>query len=281
MKQWGSQDHERWVVVRFLCVCPFVDPPTVGLDRIREVINQAHLSIYDLRPVLLALGKSRFDGSVAFLLELVPSAQNWKAIEHEWLSALVALDTDSARRALLGLVDPDLPGLPSTLDWFSADRVAARIVEIADAAPDVESRLRELSVASLDDSRRQILAKVLRLQHTVEALVSALNLIDDNRRPMVPSGVTKSLEDAFIQDQAHPTFAGAVVRRPAASNPVREALYRMVFNDPVRRRSAYALLGQIEEWRLEYGRPLGEPRHPGIALGLPWPPPEPDILLAP
>lgn len=281
MKQWGSQYHERWVVVRFLCVCPFVDPPAVGLDRIREVIYQAHLSIYDLRPVLLALGKSRFDGSLAFLLELVPSAQNWQAIEHEWLSALVALDTDSARRALLGLVDPDLPGLPFTLDWFSVDRVTPRIAEIANAVPDVESRLRELSLASLDDSRRQVLAKVLRLQHTVEALVSALNLIDDNRRPMVPSGVTESLEEALIQDQAHPIFAGAIVRRPAASNPVREALYGMVFNDPERRRSAYALLGQIEEWRLEYGRPLGEPRHPGIALGLPWPPPEPDIVLAP
>ena len=31
------------------------------------------------------------------------------------------------------------------------------------------------------------------------------------------------------------------------------------------------LLGQIEEWRLEHGRPTDEPRHPDLASGQPWP----------
>jgi hypothetical protein len=42
-----------------------------------------------------------------------------------------------------------------------------------------------------------------------------------------------------------------------------------------RARSAYGLLGQIEEWRLEYGRPASEPRHPAYESGMPWPPPPP------
>ncbi len=32
-----------------------------------------------------------------------------------------------------------------------------------------------------------------------------------------------------------------------------------------------------EEWRLEYGRPSGEPRHPSLESGETWPPPEPVI----
>jgi hypothetical protein len=49
----------------------------------------------------------------------------------------------------------------------------------------------------------------------------------------------------------------------------------MVTEDPERRMSAFKLLGQIEEWRLEQGRPTGEPRHPDFASRLPWPPAEP------
>jgi hypothetical protein len=49
----------------------------------------------------------------------------------------------------------------------------------------------------------------------------------------------------------------------------------MVADDPKRSKSAFTLLGQIEEWRLEHGRPAGEPRHPDLASGNSWPPKEP------
>ena len=75
--------------------------------------------------------------------------------------------------------------------------------------------------------------------------------------------------------RAHPTYANALTRRAAASNPLRAKLFFMVVADDLRKHSAYSLLGQIEEWRLEYGRPIDEPRHPDFGSGLPWPPPEP------
>jgi len=48
-------------------------------------------------------------------------------------------------------------------------------------------------------------------------------------------------------------------------------LLEMAQSDPVRKRSAFALLGQIEVWRLEHGRPMDEPRHPAIESGIHWP----------
>ena len=53
---------------------------------------------------------------------------------------------------------------------------------------------------------------------------------------------------------------------------LRTRLFSMVTDDPKRRKCAFSLLGQIEEWRLEHGRPAGEPRHPDVASGEPWPP---------
>jgi hypothetical protein len=53
-------------------------------------------------------------------------------------------------------------------------------------------------------------------------------------------------------------------------------LFKMATDDAKRRKSAFALLGQIEEWRLERGRPTDEPRHPDFQSGAPWPPAAPD-----
>jgi hypothetical protein len=60
------------------------------------------------------------------------------------------------------------------------------------------------------------------------------------------------------------------------SNELRRRLFEMAGHDEKRRKAAFSLLGQIEEWRLEHGRPTGEPRHPDFASGEPWPPKEPD-----
>jgi hypothetical protein len=60
-----------------------------------------------------------------------------------------------------------------------------------------------------------------------------------------------------------------------ASNDIRARLFHMSVHDPRRRRAAFAVLGHIEEWRLEHGRPTAEPRHPALGSPDPWPPVEP------
>lgn len=274
MKQWGLQEYERWTVVRFLCVCPFVDRPAEGLQKIREVIAEARLHLYDLRELLPALGHSRDDGALALMREFVPREQEWRALETEWLDALADLDTDGARRTMLGAVDPDLPALPFLLDWNAQHRLAVSIAHLAAEDRDVDERLRHLSLLSLDEPRRHMLAKVLSVRATPEAMLAQLNLLDDAGRPPIPSGVEHSLEHAFIQKQADAAYPNAFARKASAANPVRTRLFAMVNEDEKRKRSAYSLLGQIEEWRLEYGRPFDEPRHPMLESGLRWPPPE-------
>jgi len=53
---------------------------------------------------------------------------------------------------------------------------------------------------------------------------------------------------------------------------VRAKLFQMVLSDPTRRNAAFSILGQVEVWRIEHGRPDSEPRHPMIESGEPWPP---------
>jgi len=56
-----------------------------------------------------------------------------------------------------------------------------------------------------------------------------------------------------------------ILQHAHPSNELRARLFRMVAEDAKQRKAAFALLGQIEEWRLDHGRPTGEPRHPDFS----------------
>lgn len=108
---------------------------------------------------------------------------------------------------------------------------------------------------------------------TPEALSAALNLIDDSKgQGAIPRGVWDALEGPFVEHRPYGDSAGAYTEHARASNHLRLALFKMATGDEKRRKSALAILAQIEEWRRERGRPAGEPRHPDIQSGTLWPP---------
>ena len=111
----------------------------------------------------------------------------------------------------------------------------------------------------------------------IELILNAanLNLIDDAKPSPVPQGIWDQLKSAFVERRPYGHDPNVFTEHARASNELRLRLFRMAIEDEKRRKSAFMLLGQIEEWRLEYGRPPGEPRHPNIASGQLWPPKEP------
>jgi hypothetical protein len=88
---------------------------------------------------------------------------------------------------------------------------------------------------------------------------------------MSPYGLNHSLEDLFLERRSY-NSSGAFVLVPRNADQVRAKLFQMVLKNPSRRKAAFAILGQVEIWRIEHGRPQGEPRHPMIASNEPWPP---------
>ena len=83
------------------------------------------------------------------------------------------------------------------------------------------------------------------------------------------------LEGAFVERRPYEQNSNVFTEHARASNEMRVRLFRMVLEDRKRRKSAFMLLGQIEEWRLEHGRPTDEPRHPDFASEQSWPSKEP------
>ena len=151
------------------------------------------------------------------------------------------------------------------------DVLATRIGELARRDAAIQRRLLQLCEAELPPAKRLLLSKFCRLG-TQEAVSAGLNLINDNVNPSIPHEIWLQLEAAFVERRHHGTSENTYTLTPRSSNAIRAKLLEMATKDERRKNSAFTLLGQIEEWRIEYGRPTGEPRHPAYDSGQLWPP---------
>ena len=274
IEKW-MQDSDRYLLRRFLALCPFVDIPVAGIAKMREVLGKRWLRAYELRELITALGESRSNTAVDLLFELASDVQTFEQCEDNFINAFAALDTLRARELLMGFADPDLRGVALTRRPHREDVLVARLTELAQRRPEATARLRELCERDLPELNRHVLSKVMDLFGTPEALAANLNLIDDAKPSPVPQGIWDQLESAFVERRPYGQSPNVFTQHARASNELRVRLFKMAIEDRKRRKSAFKLLGQIEQWRLEHGRPTGEPRHPDLASGQSWPPKEP------
>ncbi len=275
-RSYDSQNDR--LLTRCLCLLPFVNDPSVGIEKIRQVLSEKQLPFYELREVVAALGYSRSQDAVPLLRDLVGADGNDTArITEEWVKAVANLDGMESRRILLSLIDPDIGGIGIEVDaeTASSDHLASHIAGLTRADPQIKQRVLQLSSLRLSSNRRALISKVLARLGTGDAILASLNLIDDAATPPVPFYLRESLETFFLDRKPYGETGSAYTVAPRSSietNEIKMRLFEMVLNDGNRRRSASALLGQIEVWRLEYGRPDNESRHPAFDSGEDWPP---------
>lgn len=267
-----AQNSDRYLLCRILSVCPFVDDPAAGIAKMRDVLGARQLRGHELCEVVTALGESRSDAAVDLLYELTSDALTFERCENNFINAFAALDSPSARELLLGFVNPDTHGIALTRRPVREDVLVTRLAEMAQRRCEVAALLRELCERDLPEINRQVLSKVMSCLGTLDAFAANLNLIDDGKLSPVPQGIWDQLESAFVERRPYYQSVNVFTQHARASNELRIALFRMAIGDENRWKSACMLLGQIEEWRLEHGRPTGEPRHPDLASGQFWPP---------
>jgi len=267
--------QSRFLLQRCLCLLPFFDPPSAGIVRIKEIITATQIPVYDLREILNALGNSRCDEALDLLLELSSKYENnLNHIRGEWIDAIAAVDTNRSRKVLMSFVDPEIEGFKEKnwhFDYHESDGLSSHIANIACNDPTVKDRLFLLCTKQLSPRSRMLLANTISKLGTSESIRAGLNLIDDRKSPSIPYQLLRGLEDIFLGKRPYGSAGNTYTIESTSANEIRSLLYEMAIGDGTRKRSACVLLGQIESWRLEYGRPDSEPRHPDFDSGKPWP----------
>ena len=256
------QDSDKHLVHRTLALCPFVDDPAAGIAKVSEALRTRRIRGYELRELVTPLGESRSDAALDLLHELASDSPTFNRCEESLVNAFAALGTRRARELLLGFVDPDIGGSSLTSRPRFEDVLVARLGELAQRSPATAARLRQLCERDLPELNRHLLSRVMEWIGTPETTAASLNLIDDANPVPIPEGTWHQLESAFVERRSYGHHPHVFIRRARTSNELRARLFRLALHDPKRRESASMILGKIEEWRLEHGRPAGEPRHP-------------------
>lgn len=271
IRDYPYESQMDWLLDQILCLLPFVDPPSAGINKVRQLIPEFRLRDYELCNVVTSLGHSRCREAVDFLKELTPSAARCERLGEAWANAIAALECAESKRLLLGFVDPDAPGAGAELQFAQEDALASAILKLTRRDIAAEQRLFQLCSQPLSPYRRNLLANVVGRLHSPEALLASLNLIDDDAAPAIPREIWELIEGAFVERRPYEGNPHAFTRAPRAFESIRTCLFEMAMSDKRRNKAAADVLAQIELWRLEYGRPLTEPRHPDVGSGVPWP----------
>jgi hypothetical protein len=274
----GIHNGNAGLLSHLLCVLAFVEPSAGGFARIRELLTEFRLALH--RNLLMALGQSACDEGLSLLRDFAqPNSDAFQQSAKDWIEAVAACPLPRARLLLLSFIDPEVSdGFGSvTVPDYAANLLAARISDIAQANAEVGERILQLCTQPLSPQQRLILAKIVARLDAPQALLAGLDLIDDGSSQPIPYDLWRAIEEIFLERRPHEEVAQSYTLVPRSAIGIRKRLLEMAEKSDSRRaRSAYDLLGQIEEWRLEYGRPSSEPRHPAYESGKPWPPLPPD-----
>ena len=171
----------------------------------------------------------------------------------------------------MACIDPRIDPIVAGLSRFHQE-VAEQLARMAQSDPAALAQIREVCTLDLEPGQREILSHAVALLGDEDTVIAGLNLIRDDAAQTAPYHLVQAIEGVVLDREAYAGMPGAYSLVPHGGSAVRSRLFAMVTEDPTRRRAAFSLLGQIEEWRLEHGRPLDEPRHPDIDSDLPWPP---------
>jgi hypothetical protein len=195
-----------------------------------------------------------------------------ETLGESWIQAIGALECARSSEILLSFVNPSakLFNREFTPDHRHGDLLARFLAERATKDKTLKNKLVELATGELPPMKRMLLAKAFGQFAGEDDRALGLCILRDDGSG-VPYEFFRSMEDAFLERRPYGPGSSAVTIVPRGSNELRKRLFEMAQNDPVRKHSASALLGQIEVWRLEYGRPDDEPRHPAIGSNMPWP----------
>jgi hypothetical protein len=270
----GNSDQHRWLLGRCLSLLPFAEPPAEGIAKIREILSQIRFFYpYDSEGIVAALGASRCADAMDLLLELAkPDGSGVAAIGDEWITAVAQLGGNRSNEVLLSFVDPNQKLFTKEFvpDYKNGNVLARLMANRAEQDGEFKAELFRLANGELPPTKRVLLAKTFSRFQGEDDLVAGLCVLRDDGSGF-PYELLRCIENAFLERRPYGAEGHAHTLAPRGSNALRKRLLEMAQTDAARKRSAFALLGQIEVWRLEYGRPTDEPRHPAIESSSPWP----------
>jgi hypothetical protein len=274
-QRYFQDDQGRGLVTSLLCLLPYTDQPGRGIARIREVLAEGRLYGYHLRGLLTALGHSRAPGALALLTEFAgPGTSTFSTVATEWIEAVGNLGGRDSATTLLAFIETGCTAQNRALpnDHHLFELAANRIATLAQTDDELQSKILAFVNFPGPPERDFVIIKTVVALGSLDAMLTTLNLAIEDRSHRWPYFV---LEEAFQElcliKRRTPPDSNSYTLEPTPAVELRRRLLEIATARDRRSRNAFSLLGKIDVWRLEHGKPPREPRHPAIESGVQWP----------
>ena len=265
-KPWVLQQNHG-TIDSWLVLLPFTDRPEATLEVLADLDSQIRLP-WRLRPVVSALGLAPSDNAEKVLLEL--AQQDPRFLEdYDWFTALEKRGTLSSLRILLDLVCQNAlkgkSGLPDTRAF--GRQLSAGIRVHPEFRADVYAKL----AAGISTEIRAILEYVVSSAPDESGVLLLISSYASSGRGF-DNLLGTAVEHLVLEKRESSDWAGSyeLISTPAPS--LRKRLFDMARASATQEAQlALSCLIHIDEVRDRYGIASGEPRHPNIESGMPWP----------
>ena len=267
--EWYKPNDQAFLLRRCVTILLFCDEPKAAIELLSKVYP-SKLRQHDLYEIVEIAGHVKSTDVGDWLVALLGDPDLEGRLGGRILQALVKMDGSSIQSSLLayiGLSDDEPIKIDMKRETIEPYAAAVASAISKDAA--LLQRVIEKCAAQLDYDQKNIVATIVGFARIPELDVAALQLIRDDEE--IPWALREHIRRLFFEEIQIPGRHGWIEVNPVRNTVVRPRLLDMAHNDRNRHEKAYDLLGKIDKWRLESGKPADEPRHPELSSGRSWP----------
>ena len=265
---WHKRQH-TWEIEPWLELLPFTDLPQSiieGMGKVKSFYGSGHRQHFDR--VVHAVANVSGPQGEALLAELI-RAHKGIASDFTWTNAILSRDTASSVLLCLDLVtDGTLARGPN---FASGWHLAQQMAPIMGRHPDLKAEL-ENRFGSMAAGPGQTL-----LEHLFGEIADGDDIIMMVKKYIATGRgydgeLARAVRGATLWHEPVPGGGTSFYIQPASVDKLRKFLFGIAGGATQGAALARRCLVEIDELRDEHGIAAGDPRHPDIRSGRPWPP---------
>ncbi|MCQ8876199.1 hypothetical protein NP945_30610 [Mesorhizobium sp. LMG17149] len=266
-KRWMLNENNQWELNHWLELLPFTNKPATVIEAL-EVFPSEFRQPWQLRSLISALAEAPDTEAERVLGDLARRDPRFLS-KHEWVSALLGKETETAHLLLLDLLcDPQVGGKENKVDsWTVSNKVAGYLSSHPSFRVELIRRYQDPIFAPCHNLIEDILSK----SPNENALLAMIHNYAQTGKPL-DRRLREAVEEIALERRPVSNWSGAYELHGVAVPGLRKRLFDMTSANDHEGHLAAACLVVIDELRDERGKIDSEPRHPDIQSGRPWPP---------
>lgn len=261
---WRLEDN-RGELMGWIELFPFSDRPDAVLGAL-DLLTPQQREPWRLRRLLSALANGPETEGLAILRELIRRDPSMKD-EYDWFSAVLKNGSEASAQLLLGMA---ADGTITDGNGFSSWHLAQRFASFAGKYPSFSKLLLKCYEEKSHAIARDLIEATFVECPTPEIVLRIFDRYANEGKPF-EGALSAAVRNLAVQRRAVEQWVGAYEEHSAPLADFRKQLFHMAWGTDHQAQLAEACLSYIDELRDEVGRPDGEPRHPDIESGKPWP----------